>query len=136
MVMSSAQAVPEVVIPAEPALDYATRTPVLATESDPIGGGHVPELPKEDRAKKWGFLWVAIALTVAYFFCVVTYWQPIHAGVDQNGYLVGGKQFAETLSMKQAPTMIGQPEKFDPHQFIGAMWVAATNNTQHFYPKY
>jgi hypothetical protein len=97
---------------------------------------HVPELPREPRWKRWTFLAIGLALAIAYFISVYIYWQPIHSGVDQNGYLVGGKQFANTLSMKQAPVMIGQPDKFDPHQFIGAMWVAATNNPQHFYPKY
>ncbi len=117
-----------------PLLSYANVTSPATPEAAAVS--HVPELPLESRAKRYGFATLALLLTVAYACCVFTYWIDLNAGVDQNGYLVGGKMFAETLSMKQAPTKIGQPDQFDPHAFIGNMWVSATSNKQHFYPKY
>jgi len=109
-------------------LDYAAQQ-VEARHS-------VPELPLESRAKRITFLSIAVLLSAAYLFVVLVYWTPSHQGVDQNGYLVGGKGFAETLSMEQAPKKIADANAFDPHQFIANMWVSASNNSQHFYPKY
>lgn len=117
-----------------PLLSYANVAAPSTDTAAPVS--HVPELPLESRARRYGFASMALALTIAYAVCVFIYWTPVHAGVDQNGYLVGGKMFAQTLSMKQAPTKIGQPDQFDPHAFIGNMWVSASSNTQHFYPKY
>jgi len=62
---------------------------------------------------------------------------PADGGVDQNGYLVGGKQLARTGTMKLAPT---DPDtgKLDPFQFVGLMWVGVDlgTDTERFYPKY
>ncbi len=118
---------------ADSTLDYAPRR-VLS--SPPEQRSSVPELPLESRSKRLAFLFIAAALAIAYFAVVLAYWTPSHPGVDQNGYLVGGKGFAETLSMKQAPVRLSDGKTFDPHQFIANMWVSATNNSQHFYPKY
>ncbi len=101
-----------------------------------VSRGNIPGLPFEVRWKRYLFVLLAIAISAGYLSTVLTFWTPAHQGVDQNGYLVGGKMFAETLSMKQAPKQIANPDKFDPHQFIANMWVSATNNPQHFYPKY
>lgn len=118
-----------------PLLSYAPAASSPATEPA-RAVSHVPDLPLESRSKRYGFVTVAILITLAYALAVFAYWTPLHGGVDQNGYLVGGKMFARTLSMKQAPTKLDQPDQFDPHAFIGNMWVSATSNTQHFYPKY
>ncbi len=78
---------------------------------------------------------IALALVVAYFLSLsyFTYFNPSHSGVDQNGYLVGGKMMADHGTTGFWPT--------DPYQFVGRMWVgAAANqyspNTPAFYPKY
>ena len=79
---------------------------------------------------------LAWCVTIAFALCAFIYWTPSHGGVDQNGYLVGGKLFSETLSMRQTPTQIDDPTRFDPHGFVANMWVTAADNPQHFYPKY
>lgn len=62
---------------------------------------------------------------------------PAHPGVDQNGYLFGGKALARTGTMKYAPQRPGSNE-FDPHQFVGRMYVGADlgTPTERYYPKY
>ncbi len=113
-------------------IDYATP----ASDEKPVTRTGVPELPLESRPKRLGFAVIALLLTAGYLFTVLNYWTPAHQGTDQNGYLVGGKLFSQTLLMAQKPTKIGHPEEFDPHQFIASMWVASSNNPQHFWPKY
>ena len=54
------------------------------------------------------------------------YWVPAHPGVDQNGYLVGGKLFAATGSTGFVPA--------DDFSFVGKMWVEVAG--KRFYPKY
>jgi hypothetical protein len=85
-------------------------------------------------------LFPALALTVAalVFIHAAAHWVPAHPGVDQNGYLVGGKLIAETLSMRLAPVQPGSVAAFDPHQFVGGMWVAVDPGTprEAYYPKY
>lgn len=123
----------------ETPVEYASP-PVVTDEPaspEPVTrSAAVPELPREDPWKRRTFLLIAILISVAYLAFVLVYWTPSHQGVDQNGYLVGGKMFAETLSMKQVPMKLGQPDQYDPHQFVGNMWVAAASNPRHYYPKY
>lgn len=90
----------------------------------------------ESRVSRFIYLLIALGITAAFAFSIFSYWTPIHPGVDQNGYLVGGRMFAETLSLAQAPREVVQTKKFDPHQFIGTMWVLASNDTTRFFPKY
>lgn len=70
------------------------------------------------------FVWV---FAVAYFAFVLQYWAPAHPGVDQNGYLVGGKQLAWTGSTGLKPA--------EPFGFISNMWVL-NDKTGVNYPKY
>lgn len=98
--------------------------------------GHVPELPRESAFKRLLFSGLAVCIAIGYCVVIFHYWTPSHPGVDQNGYLVGGKMFAQSLSMAQRPVRIGHPREFDPHQFIGNMWVSGKNDPQSFYPKY
>src|SRR2546430_481427 len=70
-----------------------------------------------------GMLAVVLAL---YAFTLFTFWAPADAGVDQNAYLVGGKQFAHTFSTRLAPA--------SPFQYIGNMFVQ--NDKSDYYPKY
>src|SRR5690606_32287856 len=74
------------------------------------------------------WLWAAVAFVFGGLFLHATlhYWAPAHQGVDQNGYLVGGKQFARTGSMGLTPE--------DPYGFVGRMWIGTP--TQTYYPKY
>jgi hypothetical protein len=117
--------------------DAAPPAPPLTLDAAaPRHSGPVPPLPGERRAKRVLFGAIAVAIGVVYLACVLTYWQPLHHGVDQNGYLVGGRQLATTLSMRQAPRQIGKPTEFDPHSFVANMWVAAANDPRDYFPKY
>lgn len=82
--------------------------------------------PFEPRAHRWLGLALALAITAAYFAFLLSYWAPAHKGVDQNGYLVGGRLYAQTLSTGLKPA--------SPFGFIGNMWVRADDGTN--YPKY
>ena len=57
--------------------------------------------------------------------------------MDQNGYLVGAKQIAQTGSLALRPRRPGGGE-IDPLQFIGQMWVGFDLGTdaERYYPKY
>ncbi|MGH7214734.1 MAG: hypothetical protein ACREIT_08220, partial [Tepidisphaeraceae bacterium] len=68
----------------------------------------------------------------------LAYWVPAHQGVDQNGYIVGGKMLAQHWTMKFVPSLPGSAATFDPHQFVGRMWVGADHGTasERYYPKY
>ncbi len=83
------------------------------------------------------FAALAMLLVVGFFFLNRAYHVPAYHGTDQNGYLVGGRMLAENLTMRLSPTRPGSRE-FDPHQFVGRMWVGADLGTpqERYYPKY
>ena len=70
---------------------------------------------------------LAVVLAAAYFALIFQFWAPAHSGVDQNGYLVGGRQLAATGSTGLKPE--------HPAGFVGAMWVRVAETGVH-YPKY
>lgn len=90
-----------------------------------------------DRLARGFYFLLALAFACGIFYVCWCYWVPAHQGVDQNGYLVGGKQLAATGTMKFAPRQVGTGE-FDPHQFVGRMWVGADLQLpqERYYPKY
>lgn len=88
---------------------------------------------RESRAKRTIFLALAILISAGYFYFLASFLAPAHPGVDQNGYLVGGKQLALTGSTGMKPT--------HPLQYVGAMWVMPTSRPSSatevwYYPKY
>jgi hypothetical protein len=82
----------------------------------------------EPRRQRWLGTLVAIAIAAIFALGVCTrLYNPAHDGVDQNGYLVGGKQYAHSLSTGL---------KLDhPLGFVGNMWVY-NPTTETYYPKY
>jgi hypothetical protein len=85
----------------------------------------------EPRSKRLLFLATALAITWGYFYFITSYWMPAHPGVDQNGYLVGGKQMALSGSSGFRPA--------NPFLYVGAMWVMTgepDKNDVWYYPKY
>jgi hypothetical protein len=85
----------------------------------------------EPRWKSLLFLGVALLITCGYFHFITSYWLPAHPGVDQNGYLVGGKQMALTGSTGIKPA--------NPFQYVGMMWVMSgdpAGNDVWYHPKY
>src|SRR5580658_3593795 len=88
--------------------------------------GKLPVLVRESMVDRWVWgVFAAIAI-VAYAVAMHVYWSPAHGGVDQNGYLVGGKLFAQTWSTGFKPS--------DPFAFVGRMWVEADDGK--YFPKY
>jgi Dolichyl-phosphate-mannose-protein mannosyltransferase len=83
--------------------------------------------PVESRLARIAWMVIAVALAGLYLAALLQYWSPAHPGVDQNGYLVGGRMFAETLSTGLKP--------LNPYAFIGRMWVFEPG-TEINYPKY
>lgn len=101
-------------------------------------GGLRPMLqPAEPRWLGWVCVALAIGIAAAFAVSAACFWVPVHGGVDQNGYLVGARQLADTGTMKWAPTLAGTTQ-FDPHQFVGRMWVGADllTDRERYYPKY
>jgi 4-amino-4-deoxy-L-arabinose transferase-like glycosyltransferase len=94
----------------------------------------------ETRAKRWGFLLLALLFIFSpaikvrdrqifpggYLSWILAYNASAHPGVDQNGYQVGGKLFADTFSTGTQPP--------SPFSYVGWMWVVTKDGW--FYPKY
>jgi hypothetical protein len=99
---------------AEPLADRADRAlPMLAS----------PE-PTHQRIIWLGAMLVVVAL---YAFAVFTFWAPADGGIDQNAYLVGGKQLALTGSTGVRPSNL--------FQYVGHMFIVPEKGDG-FYPKY
>src|SRR5262249_36595736 len=56
----------------------------------------------------------------------LSFWTPANAGIDQNGYLVGGKMIADHFSPGFKPV--------EPYEYVGWMWVRT--DAGWYYPKY
>lgn len=97
----------------------------------------LPRLNCDCALDRWFYSAVALVVVAAFFFANWCQFVPAHPGVDQNGYLFGGKALARTGTMKYAPLRPGSSE-FDPHQFVGRMYVGADlgTPTERYYPKY
>lgn len=85
----------------------------------------------EPRWKRHLFLALAVAITAGYLLLLLSYFAAASPGVDQNGYLVGGKRLALTGSSGFKPT--------NPFEYVGFMWVMAGDPEKGdvwYYPKY
>ncbi len=78
-------------------------------------------------AQRVAFDLIAVGLVALIAAMLWAYYVPAHPGVDQNGYLVGGRYFAQGFSTGTTPG--------DPYQFVGRMWNAGPDNAT-YYPKY
>lgn len=107
--------------------------PVAVEYDNPLHEKYAPtfrRLPlpveKESRLSRLVTWTLALAIAAFYLFMLLCYWAPAHPGVDQNGYFVGGRQFAETFST-------GITLRSD-YEFIGRMWIRAESGEN--FPKY
>lgn len=82
-------------------------------------------------------LTLAGVVVLTFSFLLFHSWLPVHGGVDQNGYMVGGKQLATTGSMALRPRRIDTGQ-IDPFQFVSSMWVGFDlgSSEERFIPKY
>src|SRR5277367_758731 len=94
-------------------------------------------LPAESMAVRWLYVVLGIGVAAGFFYFTHQFWAPAHGGVDQNGYLVGGKMLANHGSMSLS-TVNPITGKVDPYLFVGEMWIGADLGTKYerYYPKY
>jgi 4-amino-4-deoxy-L-arabinose transferase-like glycosyltransferase len=116
---------------------FQTDQPTEAAPAPAALSGTLPLLNQDSAVDRWFYLLAALVVVAALLFANYCQNVPAHGGVDQNGYLVGGKMIAHTGTMKLAPQRPGSTE-FDPHQFVGRMYVGADLGTpsERYYPKY
>jgi Dolichyl-phosphate-mannose-protein mannosyltransferase len=78
--------------------------------------------------KRLFFLCLAVAIAAGFGFVLLTYWAPAPSrpGIDENAYLVGGKEIAQHATIGFKPT--------DDYQYVGAMWLRTAKGW--YYPKY
>ncbi len=111
--------------------------PLAATTA----GSALPALPveigDEPRWKRRTYTVIALLVLAGFVAFHHAYWAPAHPGVDQNGYLVGGKNLARTGSMRLDP-ISPITKAYDPYRYIGWMWVGVDLDTpaERYYPKY
>jgi hypothetical protein len=67
-----------------------------------------------------------VVFIIGFALVASSLWAPAHPGIDQNGYLVGGKNLADHFSSGFLPA--------DPFEFVGGMWIRT--DTGWYYPKY
>ncbi len=84
----------------------------------------------DNESKAYQITWlISAAIFVGLFaFMTLCFWAPAHPGVDQNGYLVGGRQYARSLTTKFIPAT--------PYEYVGNMWVMVGDKPGVYYPKY
>lgn len=118
---------PTPVLPTSPASPVGVR-PIFGTA--PAPGGLDPNPPlfqPESPFRRATFALLLTLLLACYAWCLASYWNPAHPGVDQNGYLVGGKLIATTGHYGFIPD--------NPFVFVGSMWNLGPDDKT-FYPKY
>ena len=71
---------------------------------------------------------LALAFTCSFMFVLYRFWAPApgRPGIDENGYLVGGRNFA------QSGTIGFKPD--DNFEFVGAMWVRTKEEVKPLFP--
>jgi hypothetical protein len=85
----------------------------------------------ESRAERWRWFGLMLIVTAMYGFMTFTFYAPADGGIDQNAYLVGGRQLAEHGT-----------DKFtlpNPYAYVGGMMVRVSPvnvNGGDYYPKY
>src|SRR3954468_4541973 len=101
-----------------------------------VGLNLMPRLDSLDGERWWKrslYVVLMLGMLCGYFYMLMSYWAPAHAGINQNGYLVGGKFLAEHGTMGYKPR--------EPYAYLGWMWnlveVKNGNGTDiWYYPKY
>jgi len=95
------------------------------------------ERAQRETGKESAFTIAAFLLAAVYLAVNAMLYMPAHRGVDQNGYLVGGKMLARHGSMAYR-TIDPVTQEHDPFLFVGRMWVGYDLNgeNERYYPKY
>src|SRR5262245_14432507 len=82
----------------------------------------------ENRSNRILFVMIALAVTCGYWFFLMSFLAPApgRPGIDENAYLVAGKNLAQHFTTGFKPG--------DDYQFLGAMWNRTSGGW--YYPKY
>jgi hypothetical protein len=82
----------------------------------------------ESAAKQRIFFVMGIVVAIGFFLLCMAFFAPApgQPGVDENAYLVGGKNLAQTFSPGIHPS--------NPFAYVGPMWVRSLDGS--YYPKY
>ncbi len=107
-----------------PGLDYASTEDQAAPNRRKCTG-NLPQLTAESKIDFFVYTIIALICIVGFFFAIHRYWIPASPGTDQNGYLVGGKNFSHTFSTGFVPQT--------PQEFVGREWIEARGK---YFPKY
>lgn len=93
--------------------------------------------PAEKRFELYLYAALAAATCIVLLVTFLSYNVSAHGGVDQNGYLVGGKLLTESPIAGLRPTHPTTGEQ-DPMGFVGRMWIGVDLGTpdERYYPKY
>ncbi|MBC8107426.1 MAG: glycosyltransferase family 39 protein, partial [Anaerolineae bacterium] len=117
--------------------DISQPTPVPQRSPGPRLMPRLGVIETEPLWKRALYFLVMGAILAGYSYMLSCYWSPAHPGINQNGYLVGGKNLAEygTMGMKLT----------EPYEHLGWMWNLVDRNADRqagpnediwFYPKY
>ncbi|MBC7783913.1 MAG: glycosyltransferase family 39 protein [Burkholderiales bacterium] len=110
-------------------LSYQTIDPNRAPSADapdPRARAALRLLPSQTQRSVIGAI-LATLIAAGYLAFILQYWVPAHPGVDQNGYLAGGRLLSQTGSTGFIPD--------HATGFVGAMWVRVPETGMN-YPKY
>lgn len=111
--------------PSSPASDL--RFPVPSASRDELAALAPPLTVHESLPRRILFGTLLVTIAALYFAALLAHWYPANPGVDQNGYLVGGKLIATTGTYGFIPK--------NPFSFVGAMWNLGPDGKT-YYPKY
>ena len=92
---------------------------------------------REPLWKRLVFTLLAVCVAGLSFYWTWCFNARAHGGVDQNGYLVGGRNVADSGTMK-ATQRNPDTGHLDPFMFVSPMWIGTEMGTERerFYPKY
>jgi hypothetical protein len=101
------------------------RRPIVC---GPLTMQTISALDGESNWKRNLFMLIALAITGGLWFFLHSFLAPApgRPGIDENAYLVAGKNIAQHLTTGFKPS--------DDYQFVGAMWVRTSKGW--YYPKY
>jgi hypothetical protein len=123
-------------LPTRPPAAPVAAVPVETAAGRPVEDRHLEGRPLyvptgETRAERWRWFALMLIVTAMYGFMTFSFYAPADGGIDQNAYLVGGRQLAEHGTDKFTLA--------NPYAYVGGMMVRVSPvnvNGGDYYPKY
>jgi 4-amino-4-deoxy-L-arabinose transferase-like glycosyltransferase len=97
-------------------------------DSEQPPAGHRATVPAEPRSSRALYLALALAVTAGFWFFLTSMLAPApgRPGIDENAYLLAGKNIAQHFTTGFKPA--------DDYQYVSAMWLRTEDGW--YYPKY